>query len=247
AGLALHQWGLTLPGGYLSAAARHPDDTAIIDEAGPLTFADLERRTNALANAMAAAGIGECDKVGVLCRNHRGFVETALAVAKLGGDLVLLNTGFAPRQLAEVLRQEHVVALVHDAEFTSLAGDTVPPARRFVATAGKRSPSINSLEHLATGGSPEEPSPPEHKGRITVLTSGTTGAPKGASRSQPRNADPLVSLLSRIPLRAREPTLIATPLFHAWGVVHLGLGALLGSALVLQRRFEPEATLAAIE
>ena len=79
-----------------------------------------------------------------------------------------------------------------------------------------------------------------------ILTSGTTGTPRGASRHQPRSLDPAAAFFSRIPLRARETTLIAAPLFHSWGYGHFTMGLALSSTLVLQRRFEPEATLAAI-
>jgi fatty-acyl-CoA synthase len=248
AALSLRQWGFTLPGAVAVNAARFPDATAIIDDRGSCTYADLERRSSALANGLAALGVGEGDHVGLLTRNHRGFVEAALAAGKLGADLLLLNTGFAPPQLAVVARREDVVAMIHDAEFAELVGESVPENRRIVAweesePSGGRLPT---LEQLVSEGDPNDPPPPDHQGRITILTSGTTGAPKGASRSQPKTADPLVSILSRIPLRARETTLIGSPLFHAWGIAHLGLGTLLGSKMVLQRRFDPEATLAAI-
>jgi acyl-CoA synthetase (AMP-forming)/AMP-acid ligase II len=81
---------------------------------------------------------------------------------------------------------------------------------------------------------------------VVILTSGTTGSPKGASRHQPRSLDPAAALFSRIPLHAREGTLIAAPLFHSWGYAHFTLGLALSSTLVLQRRFDPQATLAAI-
>ena len=74
-----------------------------------------------------------------------------------------------------------------------------------------------------------------------ILTSGTTGTPKGASRSQPRSLDPAAALLSRIPLKAREHTMIAAPLFHSWGFAHFTLGMSLSSTLVLKRKFDPEA------
>ena len=80
-----------------------------------------------------------------------------------------------------------------------------------------------------------------------ILTSGTTGAPKGAQRKEPRTLDPAASLLSKIPLRARERTLVAAPLFHSWGLAHLVLGLGLSSTLVLHRRFDPEQTLGAID
>ena len=80
-----------------------------------------------------------------------------------------------------------------------------------------------------------------------ILTSGTTGAPKGATRRQPASLDPAAALLASIPLRARERTLIAAPLFHSWGFAHLVLAIALGSTLVLRRRFDAEATLQAID
>src|SRR5437660_291201 len=94
---------------------------------------------------------------------------------------------------------------------------------------------------------PDEPvAPPSRTGRIVILTSGTTGAPKGASRGGPGGIDPAIAFLSRIPLRARQTTLVAAPLFHAWGFANLLLASLLSTTVVLQRRFDPAATLAAL-
>ena len=53
-----------------------------------------------------------------------------------------------------------------------------------------------------------------------ILTSGTTGTPKGAQRAQPDTLSPLAAMFSKIPLRARERTMIAAPLFHSWGFAH---------------------------
>ena len=78
-----------------------------------------------------------------------------------------------------------------------------------------------------------------------ILTSGTTGSPKGAQRKQPESLDPAAALFSKIPLRACEPTMIAAPMFHSWGFVHFTLGMGLGSTLVLRRKFDPEDTLSA--
>ena len=244
AGLALHRWGFSVPGGYAAAAALHPDGAAVVDERGPVSFVELDRRSNALANGLAAAGVREGDRVGLLCRNHRGFLESTLALTKLGADVLYLNTGFAAPQLDEVVRREDAVAIIHDEEFTGLVHDALPASRRFLAWADDGESDVERLIEESDAGEPE---PPERTSRITILTSGTTGTPKGASRGQPRSADPLLAILSRIPLRARERILVAAPLFHAWGTVHMGLGVLLSSTMVLQRRFHPEATLAAIE
>jgi len=245
--LALRRWGLSITGGYVAAAARFPAETAIIDEQGSLTFGDVDRRTNALANGLAGAGIREGDRVGVMCRNHRGFVESTLALTKLGADVLYLNTGFAGPQLVDVLRREDATAVIVDDEFRSLMGDAVPARRQFTAWSENGRQSAGTLERLIERSSPREPAPPERVSRITILTSGTTGTPKGAPRPQPRSADPAVSVISRIPLRMRDTTLISAPLFHAWGLANFMFGTLLSSTLVLQRRFQPEAVLEAIE
>src|SRR5918994_210888 len=87
---------------------------------------------------------------------------------------------------------------------------------------------------------------PEESSRFVILTSGTTGTPKGAQRAQPDTLGPLAALFSRIPLQAREKTVIAAPLFHSWGFAHFLLGLALKSTYVLRRRFDPEETLRAI-
>jgi fatty-acyl-CoA synthase len=79
---------------------------------------------------------------------------------------------------------------------------------------------------------------------VVILTSGTTGTPKGANRKQPDSIEPAATLFSKIPLRAREHTVIAAPMFHSWGYAHYTLGLPLASTLVLRRRFDPEGTLA---
>ncbi len=147
-----------------------------------------------------------------------------------------------------MLERERVSALVHDGEFSPLLADAATDLVRVVSwpePGGDPSPSIDGLIEGAAGRRP--PGRAVGETRFVLLTSGTTGQPRGASRPTPRQADPLVALLSRIPLRQRDTTLVASPLFHAWGFAHLGLGMVLSSTLVLQRHFDPEATLAAIE
>ena len=79
-----------------------------------------------------------------------------------------------------------------------------------------------------------------------ILTSGTTGTPKGAARTQPDSLEPAAALFSKIPLRARETTMIAAPMFHSWGFAHFTLALPLASTIVLRRKFDPEETLRAV-
>ncbi len=241
---ALLRWGPTLAAGYTVAGARHPDDVGVVDELGTLTFKQLEERQNALAHAFAKDGIKAGDGVAIMCRNHRGFIDATVACAKLGANALFLNTQFSKPQLTDVLERENPAALVYDQEFADLLSEAEVDLQRYVAWHEPDEKSDDPLiEDLVADGDTSPLSPPKEKGRQTILTSGTTGTPKGAARSQPKSMDPIAALLDRIPLKARETTMIAAPLFHSWGFAHWSLGVSLASTLVLKRKFDPEGTL----
>ena len=236
-GLALTRWGTGLAGGYASLAARDPHGTAVHDERGSLTFDALHRQANALARGLAALGVGEGDAVAMMVRNHRGFIVTAVAVGRLGADVLYLNTAFSGPQTTELLAREKPVVVVHDEEFSDVVAGAPGDVHRVLAwTDGPAAQP--TLETLAAAHDDAELDPPAHEGRSVILTSGTTGTPKGASRGS-GSLSAGAALLSRIPLRARMTVHIAAPLFHTWGWGHLNLAMLLGSTLVLRRRFEP--------
>src|SRR3954454_19486810 len=246
-GLALNRWGPTPAAGYTASAIRHPDETAIIDELGQLTFREVHERTNALAHALSDAGIVEGDGVAIMCRNHRGFIDATVACSKLGAHGLYLNTAFAGPQITDVVDREKPAALIYDEEFEELIHDAGVRRKRFIAWHdGGEKAKDPLLEDLIAEGDTSDPIPPEEKGRVVILTSGTTGTPKGANRSQPESLDPAAALFSKIPFRARETTMIAAPMFHSWGFAHFTLGLGLTSTLVLRRKFDPEATLQAV-
>ena len=213
----------------------------MVDELGELTWGELHRRSNSLARALAERGVGEGDSVAVMCRNHRGFIDASIAIAKLGADILYLNTAFAGPQLVEVLEREAPSLVIHDEEFTGLlAGAHVE--RRVLAWTDGDAAGRETLEQLVASYDEGDLQPPQRHARIVILTSGTTGAPKGAPRKE-AGIDAAVSLLSRMPLRAGWRTHIAAPLFHTWGFAHLALAMLLGSTVVLRRTFDPETAL----
>ncbi len=242
----LQRWGRTPASGAISLAASYPDDPMIVDELGTLSFSEVNVRTNALAHSLSDEGVVEGDSVGIMCRNHRGFVEATVAVSKLGADAVYLNTAFAGPQLTEVTKREKPRALIYDEEFGGLLEEAGARRKRFVAWHDSERCPDPTLDELIRSGDDADVLPPEREGRIVILTSGTTGTPKGASRANPQSLAPAVSLLSRIPLKTRQSSHIAAPLFHSWGLAHFTLGLMLGTTYVLRRRFEPESCLDAV-
>ena len=244
---ALHAFGPTPAAGYTVSAIRHPDATALVDDLGTLTFAEVHRRTNALANSLRARGVGEGSSVAIMCRNHRGFIDTTVALSKLGAHALYLNTAFAGPQITEVAEREQPTAIVYDAEFENLVHDAGKGRKRFIAWHDADEPSEDPrLEDLIRTGDISDVEAPGRKGRVVILTSGTTGSPKGAQRRQPESLDPAAALFDMIPLRAREHTMLAAPMFHSWGFAHFTLGMALSSTLVMRRKFDPEDTLSAM-
>ncbi|MGI8631029.1 MAG: AMP-binding protein [Solirubrobacterales bacterium] len=241
---ALRRWGASPAAGYAAAAARHPDRTAISDELGDVTFAELHDRSRRLASSLADRGISEGDGVAIMCRNHRGFIETVVACSHLGANVLFMNTMFSKPQLTEVTEREAPSAMVYDEEFTELLDD-IDDLPKFVAWHDGEV-SDPTLDELIDSGSPDGVGSPDEPSGFTILTSGTTGTPKGAQRSGPSGLQPAAALLQKIPLKAGETTHIACPLFHSWGFAHFMLGMLLGSTLVLRRGFDPEQSLQAI-
>ncbi|MGN9811859.1 AMP-binding protein [Micromonospora sp. BQ11] len=236
---ALRRWGWSLAGELRQAAARDPDRTAIVDEEGhELTYAQLLDRSERLARSLRTAlGVRVGDRIGVLCRNHHGLVETVVAGTLLGADAVLVNSGLSAAQLATVAEEQRLRVLVHDTEFADRVTGLPADLHRL---------DEQAREELVAGALPGELRPPERDGRIIVLTSGTTGTPKGARRPTPNGFGPLVSIIDRIPLHARDRVMIAAPLFHTWGYAALQVCFALRATVVLHRRFEPAATVAAL-
>jgi fatty-acyl-CoA synthase len=246
----VRRWGLTPAAVYGSVAARYPDRAALVDERGVLTFQQLDRRTNAIVRGLECAGVAEGDGVAIMARNHRGFVEATAAAAKLGAGALYLNTAFAGPQIADVIAREDPVAVIYDEEFTRLVGDGARGRTRLLSwrepDGGGDADAVTSLEELIAANDDGPLQPPAEPGRTVILTSGTTGTPKGAARRQPDSLEPIASLFSKIPFRARQTTVIAAPMFHSWGFAHFTIALPLASTMVLRRRFDPEDTLRAV-
>ncbi len=244
----LQRWGASPAAGIIGAAIEHPDSPAIVDEAGRFTFAAVHKRTNALARGLRARGVREGDGVAIMCRNHHGFVEATLACSKLGANALYLNTAFAGPQLADVVEREGPSLLVYDEEFTELLSGVSEDVPRVVAW--REDPGAaggeEGVEELIAAQRTDDLDPPEESSRFVILTSGTTGTPKGAQRAQPDTLGPLAALFAKIPFRSHQKFMVPAPLFHSWGFAHFVFSLPLRATLVLRRRFDPEDTLRAI-
>jgi acyl-CoA synthetase (AMP-forming)/AMP-acid ligase II len=253
--LELRRWGFGLTGELRQAAARNPDRLAVIDDDGLFSYAVLVDLSQSLIGIL---GIRAGDRIGLLSRNSAAMVAAMVATTSAGADPVLLNTGLSPTQLSTVARDQGLRLIVHSREFTPSGVPTVclddllpvaavmPPARPVTPPARPAAPPARPAAPPArVAVSPARPvSPPARAGRTIVLTSGTTGVPKGAQRPTPSGFGPLASIIDRIPLHAGTRMMIAPPLFHSWGLAGLQIALGLRATVVLSRRFTPADALA---
>jgi fatty-acyl-CoA synthase len=234
-------------------ARRTPNRTAIIDDEGQMTFKELDDAAHAVANALLAMGVKGGDGVAILARNHRWFLVATYGCARVGARIVMLNSEFSGPQIKEVAEREGARLIIYDDEYTAAVAHADPPLGRLRALAtnpDKDEPSGSTDHTLADliARSSRLPAPKAAKhSSIIILTSGTTGTPKGANRSTPPTLAPIGGVLSHVPFKAGEVTSLPAPMFHALGFLHATLAMMLGSTLVLRRRFKPATVLEDIE
>ena len=241
----LFKWGATVAGGYRAIRVRFPKADAITDELGTLSFEEVDQRTTRLANGLTKHGVRQGRRVAVMCRNHAGMIEAMVACGKLGASVLLLNTGLSANQVRDTVMTHRPAAVLVDEEFLPLM-HYLPQSLPRIVTWGHE-PGDITIDGLIEESEPDQVKVPTSPGKIIVLTSGTTSNPKGARRRNPHGMRTAAAVLSRIPFQAGERMFIAAPLFHTWGLGALQLGMPLHARLVLHRKFDPEATLAAIE
>jgi acyl-CoA synthetase (AMP-forming)/AMP-acid ligase II len=218
---------------FAVAAARWPERTAIIDDDGALSYRELQAKIESLACELRGNGVGTGQAVGVMCRNGRSFVAAVFATGVVGADVVLVNTEFRSNALAGALTAHQVATMFCDNEFAGQLREC--------------DESIRLIDPAAVATQHGRPRPKvAASGRIVLLTSGTTGVPKGVPRI-PRISSGLgvgVTLLARTHLRVGSRIALAVPMFHGLGLGILMLTMSLGGTVLTRSRFDPEGTLA---
>ena len=233
-------------------ARRTPNRTAIIDDFGEITFKELDEAAHEVANGLLKMGVKGGDGVAILARNHRWFLIAVYGCARAGARIILLNSEFSGPQIKEVSEREGAKLIIYDDEYFEAVSKADPELGRLRALGVNPdkddSPSTDeTLEDLVARSS-GKPAPKATKhSSIIILTSGTTGTPKGANRSTPPTLAPIGGVLSHVPFKSGEVTSLPAPMFHALGYLHATIAMMLGTTLVLRRRFKPTTVLEDIE
>ncbi|CDO30730.1 acyl-CoA ligase FadD12 [Mycolicibacterium porcinum] len=245
---AMARENMSVTSGFAASAQRCPNRPGLVDELGTLTWQQVDQQADALAAGLQALPSGEPKVLGIMARNHRGFVLSLIAANRIGADVLLLNTSFAAPALAEVVDRESVDAVIYDEEFTGTLDQALaarPNTARILAWTDTHAHDV-TVAKLVEQHRGEEPRRADEKSKVILLTSGTTGTPKGAKHSG-GGPEVLKSILDRTPWHTEERVVIVAPMFHAWGFSQLAFAASMACTIVTRRKFDPEATLELVD
>lgn len=220
------------------AAKLHPVRTAVIDERERLSYPELWQQAETLAAALyAERGFQKQQKVAIACRNHAAAVKAIFAFSRLGAHLFLINPDMSHDQLRALEESRRFDFYVYDDPLAAAFADPALGRKSLPAY----HPTDVSIDRMATEpGGPRSRIPRAKAGNIVVMTGGTTGKAKAASR-KPSIVDflpPFVALLTQIHLDNYRTVYIATPIYHGFGLAALFMGVMLGGEMYLLGRFE---------
>jgi acyl-CoA synthetase (AMP-forming)/AMP-acid ligase II len=229
-------------------AARHPHKVAIVDEERSLSWQDFVDTRNRVAHALIALGLGPGERVALHAHNSAEYLVASAAARAVGAVPVPVNHRLTADEVSYILNDAGAALVFVSEAFLAIAERvrlSTPSVRRWVALGGTRPPWAVPFADLVEAGR-EGPPPPAVPGGSMVYTAGTTGHPKGALR---RTVDLAGSLPRLQALGVADPDhvhLVAGPLYHSAPGGFAQFAHLFGNTVVVLRRFDPEAALAAI-
>lgn len=228
----------------LWSAYRFPDRTALVDDLGELTYSDLEHQGKQIAKALLDLGIGEGSAFGCLARNSRTIPLMGIAKSLTGAEIMLLNPGSSQAQIEQIVETSTMKMIITDSEFV----DQIPQLDNLIVVIADE--SDRSREELpesylylsdlvAKGGQSAFKKRPE-QGRIVIMSSGTTGLPKGVLRPDPKTPATFGAVVERVPWHPGIVIHQNASMFHAWGFANLFVTFAVGGTVVTMRNFDAE-------
>jgi len=220
-------------------------------DGGKMTYGELDKRSNALANAMVKLGYGKGDKVILILPNSMEIAVCCLGMIKTGVTLTSLNIWLSEREISYILKDSGVRAVFVDPAFYDLvqkAQGELPHIEHIIAFGTECPDGFMPYERLLSGSSEKDaPLAAQADDEFLVsYTGGTTGTPKGVVQTQSSVYFNLLSHCLELNASHDEKLLLMTPLSHAAGLLML-LGMIKGATMVVERKFDPFRALELIE
>jgi long-chain acyl-CoA synthetase len=228
-----------------------PDEPALTDERGSMTWRELDARVDRLAGALRGAGLVSGDTIAIHSGNRREYFELMIAAAHIGIRYIPVNWHWTADELKYVLDDSGTKALFSEDAYADAAAEAGADTRIRVGIGAV--PGFAAYEDFLAGGPDGEPAD-QVLGSPMVYTSGTTGRPKGVRRKLVTSGAPIETMqliaagfaeILRIPEGGRS--LLVGPVYHsAQWLWSYGL-LCAGRSVVMRRAFDAEETLRLIE
>lgn len=233
--------------------ARHQGEReALVFKDQPITYRALQAQIEAVASALAAAGIAKGDRVAVLAKNSPEYVALYFALARIGAMLVPLSFWHRSGELAYAIADAEPKLMFAEPELMEplvAALESIDRAPRLIQMIGQDGTDDEWREFLAAAAGVEAPRvevDPDDPHMI-LYTSGTTGRPKGALLSHGRTVQDALAMTVHLRLRPGDTFMNYFPTFHVGNWDHQKLFLLVGARVVLLREFDDEAVIDAIQ
>jgi long-chain acyl-CoA synthetase len=238
------------------SAQRYPEHIAVVFKDVTLTYRELEALTNAFANALLDLGIRKGQHLCLFMRNRPEFLISWFAAIRIGAVVSPMSPSFKEREVAYHLENSEAVAIIVQHDLLPLVEAVCyqAPLLSFVITVGTSShsptrPTFSFQQLVQT----HPPTPLTEKSWMwddliaLPYSSGTTGLPKGVMLTQKNLVYNTCQQLATARITASDRMLIFLPLYHIYGIMLLGIGAMAGATVVLMERFEPTTCLELIQ
>lgn len=226
-------------------AMRYPHKPALVMGEETVTYAQLDARSNQLAHALLAAGIGSGDRIAILSHNRLEYATVLQAVAKCGAMIVPLNFRFGAAEIGQVLSDAEPKILLLEREFETAAAEAIATLDRHpqIALLAPEDATAATIGKMMAGQPSTAPAvtvDPESAAMV-LYTSGTTGRPKGVLFSHAKFFRMFAATAIETRLVHDDVYLIAVPLFHTAGMnMALNQALFMGATGIVHRgRFDP--------
>lgn len=223
------------------AARLHPDRIAVTDDRGRLSYTQLWRQANTLAQSLYVDyGLRSGQKVAVVCRTHSAIIKTIFAVSRLGAHLFLLNPEMSANQLLTLVERQQFDFIIFDEQLASIFKNS-PLNKKSLPAYHATDASIDRIS-LSTRDAHSGRAQLKNTatGRIVVMTSGTTGQPKSTGRKPSifSYLPPFFAFLTQANLDQYQSFYIPVPVYHGYGLAFLFIGMILGAEMYFSERFD---------
>ena len=241
-------------------ASSRGNELALADDTGARTWAELDERVNRLIHSLRAAGIEAGDTIAILSGNCNEWFEVAFACANAGITYVPLNWHLVAAEIAYTLEDSGSKAIICGHHFLAEATKALADSRSHgvglalvIGADADAHGRFQSYEQFLLAGSPDEPESQSFGGPM-FYTSGTTGNPKGvrgALASMPEGADPaiwqLIGAGFAILVKGHGRTVLCGPVYHSAQWAYSFLPMIVGSATIMQHKYDSAGVLALID